>query len=232
MAPVPSVTQTFISKIELQCKLDETRVPCSNRVSELRRAKFHGKRLLTDGSWGTKQRIDMIPDVKEFGAEFQVHLLANREYFKNGEIPVLEAGSANNISAGVAKSKERGVIGESAGVEERARRARFSVGFPDDIGSDFVVTHNSATVSGRDVGNGVGDREPIAGLCGNNTCNLPIPYDLVQNAVSVCAKSLALPEGQLISVAGDEAMPHIEVGISVFQPRVQLIPEVSVVQRT
>src|SRR5262249_12387856 len=51
-----------------------------------------------------KQRIEVVPGIKEFRPEFQSHLLSYTECFEDRNVPVLEARSANDIPAGISRA--------------------------------------------------------------------------------------------------------------------------------
>src|ERR1700722_228042 len=78
----------------------------------------------------------------------------------------------------------------------------------------------------------VGRRKPIPGLRRNNSGNLPVSDELIQDSRRVAPKPLILTEGQVVDVAEHEAMASVEIGIAVFQSRVGLQPEVALILRT
>lgn len=173
----------------------------------------------------------MVPDVEEFGAEFHVHLLSNREHFENGKIPVLQTRSAHDVPASIAEGKEGGVVGKGASIEYGSGNAGLGIRIADQIRPHFEVSHGAAAIGGRDVGDRVGDGEPVASLGCGDASHLPIPDDLVEHTVGISAESLPLSERQFVSVVDNEALTHVEVRVAVVDPRSQLISKVAVVER-
>src|SRR4029077_1508483 len=89
-----------------------------------------------------------------------------------------------------------------------------------------------ATVAGGDIGEGIGNREPIASLRGYDSRDLPVSDDLVEHAGRASAKLFSIAEGKLVDIAEYEAMAHIEVGVAIFEIGISLITKIAVVERS
>ena len=156
----------------------------------------------------------MIPNVEELRAKLQANLFVNGEHLEDGEIPVLESGPANDVASRIAKGEEDGIVHKGAGVEDRSRDAGFPVLIAYEVRPHFIKSNTSATIAGGDIGQGIGNREPIASLRGYDAGDLPVSDDLIEHAGRASTKLFSVAEGKLVDVAEYEAMAHIEVGVA------------------
>src|SRR5208283_5899800 len=150
---------------------------------------------------------------------------------KDGEIPVLQSGTPNNVSPRIAEGEWNCVVHESAGVKQRTWDARFAIGIADEVWPHIVESHAPPAVAGRDIGQRIGDGKPIAGLRGYDARDLPVSDDLIEHAGRASAEGFAVAKGKLVNVAEHEAMPHVEIGVAIFEIRIPLIAEVAIVER-
>lgn len=173
----------------------------------------------------------MIPDVEELCAKFHAHLFAYRKELEDRKIPVLKSRSTDDVASRVSEREGNGVIYESASIENGAGHARLSVGIADDVRAYLEEAHASAAVARGYVGDGVGDGEPISRGSGGDARNLPVADNLVLQPGGVASKLFPVSKWKLINVADHKAVPHVEIGIAVFQKRVTLITEIAVIER-
>ena len=61
---------------------------------------------------------------------------------------------------------------------------------------------------------------------------MPVAKNLVYDARSILSKHFSATEGQVIDIAENEAMTHVEVGIAVVLVGVALVLEISIVHRS
>jgi len=120
----------------------------------------------------------MVPDIEELRAEFKMHLLAHRKLLDEGNIPVLQARTANGVSTSISKGPELSVGNKRAGIKQGARNTMRTVWIPDHIRTR-TVEDGSAAIGVGNVHEIVGSGKPIPGLSGNDSGNLPVPHDLV-----------------------------------------------------
>src|SRR5579863_2298211 len=117
------------------------------REPKLRSSEFNRLRFFSDQTHRLEYRVHMVPNVEELRAKLQVHLLANRERFEDGEIPVLESGAPNDIAPCIAKGEWDGVVDKGAGVEQRPRDTGFPVGIADEVRPDFIKSDAPSAVT-------------------------------------------------------------------------------------
>ena len=96
----------------------------------------------------------------------------------------------------------------------------------------LIKSNAPAAVAAGDIGERIGNREPIAGLRAYDTGDLPVSYDLIKHAGRASAKLLAVAKRKLVDVAKHEAMPYIEVGVAVFEIGISLIAKIAVIERS
>jgi hypothetical protein len=173
----------------------------------------------------------MIPNVEEFRPELEVHLLANREELENRKIPILQARPAHDVSAFIAESEEDVVGCEGTGVKQGPRHTVLAVRIPNNVRSLNVFDRPTAVAGGNAANRAaIGNGEPVASLRRGDAGHLPIPDDLVQNAAGIPTELLSVSERRLIGIIDDKAMAHINVRIAVFQSRILLVAEITVVE--
>ena len=114
----------------------------------------------------------MIPDVEEFGPEFEAIPLIDREVLEEGQVPVLETWAANNIPSGVSKGSQHCVGCKGARVEERSGNARLAIRIANAIWPN-TIGHSATAVGVREVGRNVCGGEVVPGRCGDNASNFP-----------------------------------------------------------
>ena len=137
----------MLLEIELHRKLNESRITSSLQLSELRRSDFNGNRLyLACGSDRPPERVYVVPQIEEVGAELDSHLLAHGKRLKHRQIPSLITGTVRDVSSFISIRTLNEIAGECAGIEERSWHAGFAIGIPDDIGSGGVKSHRAATI--------------------------------------------------------------------------------------
>src|SRR5208283_579231 len=136
----------------------------------------------------------------------------------------------DDIASGIAEGSEVRVVGKGAGVEERSRNAWFGIRITHQVGSRAIVTNGSTAVAARDAVNICGG-VVIAGGSGKDARHLPIAKNLVDDAGSFIRKLAPPSEGQIVDVAENETLAHVEVGVAVVLVRKSLVLEISVVHR-
>jgi hypothetical protein len=114
------------SEIKFQGDLDQPRGTRRGGKSKLGGAALDRK-ILVRGHLISKRQVRVIPDIEEFSAKLKMHLFVNRELFDKRHIPVLQSGTADDVSSRVAKSSECGVSNKCASVKERSRNAGFAI---------------------------------------------------------------------------------------------------------
>src|SRR3984957_6296442 len=114
--PMRRPSRALRLEIKLQSELHQPRIVRRGGKSELGGAALDGEVFVGSG-FVREGQIRMIPDVEEFGAKFEMHLLADRELFDEGKVPVLQTRAANDVASGISESSQYGIRDEGAGVE-------------------------------------------------------------------------------------------------------------------
>src|SRR5271156_4289083 len=137
------------SEVKFQGKLDQSWSERRSRKSKLRSAALGGKVFI--GRRGIRElQVWMVPDIEELGAELEMHLFFDWKLLDEGQIPVLQSGSANDVSSRVSKSARHRVGDKRAGVKQRSRQATRAVRISHHIGTRAIEDLASAI--------GIGDR--------------------------------------------------------------------------
>src|ERR1700722_1814033 len=103
-------------EIKLQSELHQPRIVRCSGKSELGSAALNGEVFVGSG-FVREGQIRMIPDVEEFGAKFEMHLLADWKLFDEGKVPVLQTGATNDVASSISESSQHGIGDEGAGVK-------------------------------------------------------------------------------------------------------------------
>src|SRR5579862_3881662 len=125
-----SRNKTAFLEIELQGELDlprGTRGLCVAERTQRRvlrrvdvvRIQFQRRRLRAYGTKIPKQIIDVVQYVEELRSEFEMRSLGGSKLFDQRCVPGCVAGALDGVAPGVAECSLRGVVDESAGVEQR-----------------------------------------------------------------------------------------------------------------
>src|SRR3984893_3549845 len=160
-----------------------------------------------------------------------MHVLAYRKLFDERGVPSFVSGALNDVASGIAERSLDIVVRKRAGIEQGPRDAGRGVGIADQGGASAIKADGS-TAMGIGNRNNVSSGVVIAGGSGKDPAHLPIAKNLVHKAGSIFGKHASTAEGQVVNIAEDEAMTHVEIGITVFSIGEALGAEVSLVQRS
>src|SRR5271155_88869 len=217
------------SEVKFQGKLDQSWSERRSRKSKLRSAALGGKVFI--GRRGIRElQVWMIPDVEELGAELETHLFFDWKLLDEGQIPILQARSQDRVSSRISECAQLRVGHKRASIKQRSRQAMRPVRISYHIGTR-AIEDLAAAIRIGDVHQVIGRCEPIAGLRRDDSGDLPVGDELVGNAREVRAEVLAVPERQIINKVDDESVAHVEIGVAIFQVRLRLQPEVSLILR-
>ena len=181
----------------------------------------------------------MVEDVKRLRSELERDPFCEAEVFADTHIPIVDAGSSQDIAACVPKLAGEGLTEGNAGqVCSDAGSVRSCI---DGIGRERVVEPminvlvESAGIRIADLGatlreaqqEGTGviakDRKWETSLKGCNRGNLPAADGGIKRPVHVAAEVLTAADWQLIHEAIDESVVNVKIGTAVVQTRIVLI---------
>jgi hypothetical protein len=217
-------------EIKFQRELNQARGSRRSGKAELRGSALSGKILVRSHFVGEGQ-IRMIPDVEQFRPKFKVHLFVNRKFLYERHVPVLQAGTANDIPPRIAERSERGVRDECAGIEDRAGNARSAVRISNHVRTG-AIEHSSAAIGVGDIYEIVGGSKPVPRLSGDDSSHLPVSHQLILDTGCIAAEALPVPKGKIVDVAENEAMANIKIGVAILQEGCCLQTKISLVLRT
>src|SRR5207245_2177000 len=139
---------------------------------------------------------------------------------EDGKVPGLETRTAQRVPSCIAERAE-GRIHECAGIEKSSWYAGRSIRIGYLVRPLLSVRLRSGRIRTRHC-------KPATRGERCNATHLPAAEDAIGGAGCVGCKMLAVPEWQLVEIAQHEAMPNVEVGVSVFPLRMSA-PAVAVV---
>jgi len=173
----------------------------------------------------------VIENVKELCPEFKMLLFVDVELFNERGVPSRVSGTYDVVAGGVAESAKDRVMGEGAGVEQGAGDAWSGVGIADNGRTRTIEADGSAAI-GIGNGNSVGRGVVVAGGCGEDSRHLPVTDDLIDDSRRIFGEDPPVAKGQVVDVAEDETVAHVEVSIAVVLVGVALILKISIVDRS
>src|SRR5437879_836380 len=126
---LPDRMEAAALEVELHRELNKARIARGLQLAELRRPEFDGDGLdLAGGADWTPERVYMVEEIEEVGAELKSHLLLHRKRLQHRHIPSLISGPVDDVPSFIPIGPRNQVAGKGAGVEESAWHTGPAVG--------------------------------------------------------------------------------------------------------
>src|ERR1700685_492375 len=164
----------------------------------------------------------MVEEVEELGAELDAHSFANLSFLEDGEIKIVDSGSAKRwVNARFGARPKVWRVGKTGGVKPvgKAAAAGFLVASRNHIGPD--VPHSKICRFQRSRA-GVGNLQREAALECSDAINAPAGNHAVRDSVEVRCEPPAVSEGKVENVTDHQPLRNVLGGQRVFS--LQVVP--------